>query len=261
MGKENYGLLGTDLMSKVIRELNLEVRELEPGIRVNLAEFRGFSERLKKRGNLMVVISGPSGVGKTSIANSLEEDPGLNKGEEHNLFQRVVTYTSREVRSTEVEGKDYHFISEDRFKEMQEGGEFVEWGEYDGHYYGTGKGDIQEIIKLGKIPVLVLDPEGARKLVEKNAKGELLSNLATFYVFLMPESDIALARRLIGRNRVRDLQGEEKIRAREKARDRWRQAWKDIEGGSIQVSHIILENRTGQDKMAAKSLREFIKKL
>jgi guanylate kinase len=102
---------------------------------------------------LLVVISGPSGVGKDSILMRMREI-GFP-------FHFVVTATSRPVRPGERAGYDYHFVGEERFKEMIAQEELLEWAEVYGHYKGIPKSEVREALASGRDVILRIDIQGA----------------------------------------------------------------------------------------------------
>jgi guanylate kinase len=102
---------------------------------------------------LLVVLSGPSGVGKDSILMRMREI-GFP-------FHFVVTATSRPMRPGERAGYDYHFVGEERFKEMIKHEELLEWAEVYGHYKGIPKSEVREALESGRDVVLRIDIQGA----------------------------------------------------------------------------------------------------
>jgi guanylate kinase len=130
-----------------------------------------------------LVLSAPSGGGKTTIAKMLlqgREDLGYS-----------VSATTRAKRPDERDGVDYHFLSRDEFVRRRDQGEFLEWATYGGELYGTLKGEIERIFASGRNAVLDVEIEGARQ-IRKNFPNSLL-------LFVLPPSADALVQRLIGR--------------------------------------------------------------
>ncbi len=135
----------------------------------------------------MLVLSSPSGAGKTTLARKLlESDPNIVMS---------VSATTRPKRPTEVEGKDYFFVSRDRFEEMARAGEFLEHALVFGHRYGTPKRMIEEALAKGRDVLFDIDWQGTQQLAQR-AKGELVR------VFVLPPSRAELERRL--RERAQD---------------------------------------------------------
>src|SRR5688572_5828268 len=107
------------------------------------------------RGQLFIV-SAPSGTGKTTLVERLvQKVPGL-------CLSR--SYTSRSARAGERDGVDYNFVSRPRFEEMARDGEFLEWADVFGNYYGTCATDTEGILSGGQDVVLVIDVQGARQV-------------------------------------------------------------------------------------------------
>ena len=133
---------------------------------------------------LLLVLSAPSGVGKTSIAKKLlqvRRDLGYS-----------VSATTRASRNGEHDGVDYHFLSRSEFERRRDQGEFLEWAEYGAQLYGTLKREIDRILSEGRHAVLDIDIEGARQIREKLAH--------SLQVFVLPPSAAVLVDRLRGRN-------------------------------------------------------------
>ena len=130
-----------------------------------------------------IIISAPSGGGKTSIVSRLLEDGKLS---------RVITATTRAPRKGEKNGKDYHFWSEKQFENAVKKDEMAEWAKVHVNYYGIPKSSLDKLIKRGKHPVLVIDVQGAKtvKKIYKNAVS----------IFITPPSFAELKKRIATRN-------------------------------------------------------------
>ena len=132
---------------------------------------------------LIVVISGPSGVGKSTVAvRVLERSPGL---------VRSVSMTTRRPRAGDVDGEDYHFVSPGEFSARRDAGELLEWAEVHGNLYGTEAGHVDRWIAGGKSVLLEIDVQGGRS-VKAVRPGAVL-------IFIRPPSDGILEERLRGR--------------------------------------------------------------
>ena len=129
---------------------------------------------------LLVVLSGPSGVGKDSILMRMR-DIGFP-------FHFVVTATSRAQRPGERDGYDYHFVSQQRFEEMIARGELLEWAEVYGHYKGIPKYEVAQALQSGRDVILRIDVQGAATI-------KRLAPDAVF-IFLAPGSFDELRNRL-----------------------------------------------------------------
>ena len=152
-----------------------------------------------------VVLSAPSGAGKTTIAKALVE------GRDDVVFS--VSTTTRPARNHEVDGVDYHFLSEPKFRAMIEADEFVEWAEVHGHLYGTSRKTLQKALDDGLFLILDIDVQGAMQM-RKHVQDAVL-------VFVLPPSADALVERLTERG----TEGEDTVSRRIKnARDELDQA-------------------------------------
>ena len=147
----------------------------------------------RKKG-LIIVISAPSGAGKTSLCKRLLQTSPL--------FYYSVSFTTRPPRKNEIEGVDYYFVSREEFQKMIERGEFVEWAEVHGHMYGTSAKLIDEAIKAKKEVVLEVDVKGGTEIKRRYPDSVL--------IFLLPPSWEELEKRL--RNRMTESDKEIKQR-------------------------------------------------
>jgi len=133
--------------------------------------------------NKIIIITAPSGAGKTSITRHL-----LKTFPDQLVFS--VSAATRQKRDYETDGVDYHFMSADDFREKIKNNEFVEWEMvYEGKYYGTLKSEIQKIWQQGKVPLLDIDVQGALH-VQQQYPSQTLS------VFIEPPSVEELKKRL-----------------------------------------------------------------
>ncbi|OGQ48655.1 MAG: guanylate kinase [Deltaproteobacteria bacterium RIFCSPLOWO2_02_FULL_46_8] len=133
------------------------------------------------KGNRLIIISAPSGTGKTSVIQRLLVT--------HPNMIHSVSCTTRPKRGAEVDGKDYHFIPQEIFQQWIKEGKFVEWAKVHHRYYGTLKAPLDQALQEGKDVVLDLDVEGGMAL--KKIYGERALTL-----FLLPPSVEELERRL-----------------------------------------------------------------
>jgi guanylate kinase len=144
----------------------------------------------KERKPLIIIVSAPSGSGKTTIVSGLVERlPDI---------KRSVSYTTRAPRQDEKEGIDYIFISQEEFKKKIENGEFLEWEENFGYCYGTSKEQVEEAVKGGEDVVLSIDVKGAKRV--KRIFPQSIS------IFIMPPSMEELSSRLKNRKTDREEQ-------------------------------------------------------
>jgi len=134
--------------------------------------------------NKLIVISGSSGVGKGTVIKSF-----LQKHPEVGLS---VSYTTREKREGEVEGRDYFYISQQDFLTGIKNNEFLEWAEFSGNYYGTKREFVQKCLSKNKDLILEIDTQGALQVKEKMPEAVL--------IFILPPSYNHLEDRLRNRN-------------------------------------------------------------
>lgn len=131
----------------------------------------------------LVILSGPSGVGKDTVLDAwMARDPRV---------QRVIAYTTRPMRAQEVNGVDYQFVTVDRFRELIAAGAFLEFKEVFGNLYGTPILEMEEMLSQGKIAVLKIDVQGA--LTAMKLRPDALT------IFIMPPSIEELERRITSR--------------------------------------------------------------
>ncbi len=134
-----------------------------------------------KRRGMLFVLSSPSGAGKSTIAGKLlKAEPDLAVS---------VSYTTRPIRPGEVDGRDYHFVTLDRFREMVDEGEFLEWAHVFDHRYGTPKTDVFHMLGEGQDILFDIDWQGAQQL-HQLAGGDVVR------VFILPPSMPELRDRL-----------------------------------------------------------------
>jgi guanylate kinase len=145
-----------------------------------MAKRRSETAVIARRG-LMLVLSSPSGAGKTTLSRRL-----LEKDDNVTLS---VSVTTRKKRPSEMEGRDYIFIGRRRFDELVEKGELLEWAEIFDNYYGTPKKPVMDALSTGRDVLFDIDWQGTKQL-SKAASGDVAS------VFVLPPSVSELERRL-----------------------------------------------------------------
>lgn len=153
-----------------------------------------WNNRSSQKG-LFILISGPSGTGKTSVIKALcENDTTL-------AFS--ISATTRPPRSDEVDGVDYYFLDETEFEGRIQCGGFLEWVKYGGHYYGTLKSTIESTIEKGQDLVLEIDVHGAMKVKDLGIRYTS--------IFLLPPSLESLEKRLRNRKTESDSELEQRL--------------------------------------------------
>ncbi|NDV86986.1 guanylate kinase [Aurantimonas aggregata] len=139
--------------------------------------------KIARRG-LMLVLSSPSGAGKSTIARTLlDSDP---------LFMLSVSVTTRKRRASEIDGVHYHFIEREAFHQMREGGALLEWAEVHGNLYGTPRVAAEKAMQDGRDMLFDIDYQGALQL-QRQAKADIVS------IFILPPSMAELKTRLLRR--------------------------------------------------------------
>lgn len=133
---------------------------------------------------LLIVLSGPSGVGKGTVRKAIFNEDGIN-------FQYSISATTRQPRVGEIDGEDYFFVSHDEFEEKIANGDMLEYAQYVSNYYGTPKSFIDETLASGRDVFLEIDVQGALQVKSKMPEG--------IYIFLTPPDLTNLRERLVGR--------------------------------------------------------------
>ena len=136
-----------------------------------------------KRKGLLLVVSGPSGAGKGTICKAL-----LNKNDQIKLS---VSATTRKPRNGEVDGVNYFFIEKEKFTQMIENGEFLEYAQIYDNFYGTPKAAIMECLEKGQDVILEIEMQGASQIKEVCPDG--------VFIFVLPPSLEELKNRIVGR--------------------------------------------------------------
>jgi guanylate kinase len=134
----------------------------------------------------LIVLTGPSGVGKGTLMRSLLQ--------RHPELYYSVSATTRSPRPGEIDGKNYYFISRSKFEKLMAEGEFLEWAEFAGNYYGTPREAVLNQINSSKLVILEIELEGARQI--------RASFPSAFSIFILPPSFEELEKRI--RSRAQD---------------------------------------------------------
>jgi guanylate kinase len=155
----------------------------------------------------LYVVAAPSGAGKTSLVKALmEREPRI---------QFSVSYTTRRPRPNEIPGRDYHFVSQERFQEMIANDEFLEHAQVFDNCYGTGVRTVQEALSNGEQLLLEIDWQGARQV--RLRIPEAVS------IFILPPSRAALEQRLKARSTDSDQVIQRRLRDAAEDLDHWRE--------------------------------------
>ena len=115
---------------------------------------------MKERRGLMLILSSPSGAGKTTLTRMLLQDKSID-------LSLSVSSTTRERRSSEVDGIHYHFISRPQFERMRDADEFLEWAEVHGNFYGSPRGPVEAVLSQGRDVLFDIDYQGTQQVRQK----------------------------------------------------------------------------------------------
>ena len=140
---------------------------------------------LQKKGGIMVILSSPSGAGKTTLVKLLSKK---------NSFFISISHTTRKPRPNEIDGNDYHFVSDDEFKRLIKNDEFLEYAKVFKNYYGTTRSTVIQNLEKKFNVIFDIDWQGAKQIKEKKLKYKLI----TF--FILPPSKKVLFQRLSNRD-------------------------------------------------------------
>lgn len=128
----------------------------------------------------LIVVTGPSGVGKGTLLRSLLE--------RHPELYFSISATTRQPRPGETDGQHYYFVSREKFEQMVAASEFLEWAEFAGNYYGTPRLQVEQQIAQGRLVILEIEVVGARKIKQ--------TFQAALRIFILPPSLAELERRI-----------------------------------------------------------------
>ena len=182
--------------------------------------------------NIMVILSSPSGAGKTTITKKIQQ--------KYQTFKISVSHTTRKPRPNEVDGVDYHFVSNEEFKQFIKEGKFYEYAKIFDNFYGTSKESVDQTIKKNDI-IFDIDWQGTQQLSK-------FKNLKLIKIYLIPPNKEILKERLIKRNQ----DSPQEVERRFKAYDTDVQHWKDydyiiinenLENCYKQIENIISLNK------------------
>jgi len=182
--------------------------------------------------NIMVILSSPSGVGKTTLTKKIQQ--------KYQSFKISVSYTTRPPRSNEVNGVDYHFVKKAEFEELIKENKFYEYAKIFENYYGTLKKNVNETLKKNDI-IFDIDWQGTKQLSK-------FENLKIIKIFLITENKEEIKKRLKNRNQNTDSELEKRYNSFDEEIKYWNDydyilINKNLDVCFKQIENIILNNK------------------
>ena len=160
-----------------------------------------------KKDGIMVILSSPSGAGKTTLVKLLSKNRN---------FHISISHTTRKLRINEIQNEDYHFVNNEEFENLIKKGEFLEYAKVFNHFYGTTKTPVINNLKNGKNVIFDIDWQGTEQIKNKKLEYKLL----TFFV--LPPSKKVLFDRLSNRDMKDKLIAEERMKVFSKDIQHWK---------------------------------------
>lgn len=179
---------------------------------------------------LLIVLSGPSGVGKGTVRKRIFNDP-------HTSYKYSISMTTRQMREGEQDGVDYFFKTREEFEKLIEADEFIEYAEYVGNYYGTPVQYVKDTMNAGHDVFLEIEVEGAKQVRKKFPDA--------LFIFLAPPSLDHLTERLIGRG----------TESKEKIESRVKEAKKEVEMMNL-YDYVVVNDEVDLAKDRIQSIVE-----
>ena len=180
----------------------------------------------------MVILSSPSGAGKTTLVKLLSERKG---------FVTSISHTTRTPRSNELDGKDYYFVNNDKFQQMIKNEEFLEYAKVFKNFYGTTKSNIFKELSKGNNVIFDIDWQGTNQIISQKLKNKLL----TF--FILPPSREELFKRLSNRDMKDKLIAEERMKQFDKDVLHWKDYNYVIINNDLEVCYRQISNYIDQE--------------
>jgi guanylate kinase len=176
--------------------------------------------------NILVILSSPSGVGKTTLTKKIEQ--------KYQSFKLSISHTTRSPRSNEVDGIDYHFVSNEKFKELIKEDKFYEYAKIFENYYGTLKKNVDETLKNNDV-IFDIDWQGTKQLSK-------FKNLKIIKIFLIAKNKEELKNRLIKRNQNTQKEIDERLNSFEEDMKHWNDYDYIVINNNLEVCFRQIEN-------------------
>ncbi|MCX7886359.1 MAG: guanylate kinase [Verrucomicrobiae bacterium] len=192
------------------------------------------------RPGLLIIISSPSGGGKTTLCNRLLQwDKNLT---------RVVTCTTRPPRPGEQHGVHYHFLSKEEFERRIAAGHFLEHAEYNGHCYGTPRQFVEDVLRSGRDALLAIEVQGARQITRLVRSGKFPYPDSLVTIFLFPPTLGLLEQRLRRRGQDDEQTLQRRLQIARQEIAYWREydytiVTGDIEDDLMQAKAILIAEK------------------
>ncbi len=182
--------------------------------------------------NIMVILSSPSGAGKTTLTKKIQQ--------KYSNFKISVSYTTRKPRTNEVNGIDYHFVSHEKFEELINNNQFYEYAKIFENYYGTLKNNVDQTILKNDI-IFDIDWQGTKQLSK-------FKNLNLIKIYLITNNKAELKKRLIERNQNTSKEVDKRFSAYDEDVKHWQDydfviINKNLDICFKQIEEIILNNK------------------
>jgi guanylate kinase len=208
---------------------------------------------ISRRG-IMLVLSSPSGAGKTTLSRNLLEQENID---DPGKLELSVSATTRARRPSEIDGVHYHFRTKRQFEAMRESGELLEWAEVHGNYYGTPREPVEKALNEGRDVLFDIDWQGTRQLLDK-----MREDVVT--VFVLPPSAQELKSRLVRRAEDSDAVIAQRLKNAAEEFLHWNEydyilVNRDLDKSFARLRAILTAERLKRIKM--RNLEEFVAKL
>jgi guanylate kinase len=208
---------------------------------------------ISRRG-IMLVLSSPSGAGKTTLSRNLLEQENID---DPGKLELSVSATTRARRPSEIDGVHYHFRTKRQFEAMRDGGELLEWAEVHGNYYGTPREPVEKALSEGRDVLFDIDWQGTRQLLDK-----MRDDVVT--VFVLPPSAQELKARLVRRAEDSDAVIAQRLKNAAQEFLHWNEydyilVNRDLDKSFARLRAILTAERLKRVKM--RNLEDFVAKL